>query len=150
MLIVFDNCEHALDEVALLAESLLRGASNIHLLATSRQPLRGEGEFLYHLAALEVPPRDSTRVFGRRAFYRASGRFAGFVQLTGDNVATVIDICQRLDGIPLAIELAAARVDLFGVDGLASQLNDCFSILTKGRGPHCPAPNLTRDARLEF
>jgi predicted ATPase len=58
--------------------------------------------------------------------------------LTGDNVATVIDICQRLDGIPLAIELAAARVDLFGVDGLASRLNDCFSILTKGRRTALP------------
>src|SRR4029077_2300729 len=58
MLIVLDNCEHALDAAANLAESLLRGASGIHLLATRRQPLRGEGEFLYHLAAPAVPPRD--------------------------------------------------------------------------------------------
>jgi len=56
MLVVLDNCEHALDAVATLAESLLKGAPGIHLLATSRQPLRGEGEFQYHLAALAVPP----------------------------------------------------------------------------------------------
>jgi len=59
-------------------------------------------------------------------------------ELTSDNVATVVDICHRLDGIPLAIELAAARVDLFGVEGLASRLNDCFSILTKGRRTALP------------
>jgi predicted ATPase/DNA-binding winged helix-turn-helix (wHTH) protein len=145
MLIVFDNCEHALDAVALLAESLLRGAPNIHLLATSRQPLRGEGEFLYHLAALAVPPRDAkpsiSEALGFSAIElfieRAVASWDSF-ELTRDNVATVIDICQRLDGIPLAIELAAARLDLFGVDGLASRLNNCFSILTKGRRTALP------------
>jgi predicted ATPase/DNA-binding winged helix-turn-helix (wHTH) protein len=145
MLIVLDNCEHALDAVALLAESLLRGAPNIHLLATSRQPLRGEGEFLYHLAALAVPPRDAKPSIAAALGFSAVELFTeravaslDSFELTGDNVATVIDICQRLDGIPLAIELAAARVDLFGVDGLASRLNDCFSILTKGRRTALP------------
>jgi predicted ATPase/DNA-binding winged helix-turn-helix (wHTH) protein len=145
MLIVLDNCEHALDAVALLAESLLRGAPNIHLLATSRQPLRGEGEFLYHLAALAVPPRDAKPSIPEALGFSAVELFTeravaslDSFELTGDNVATVIDICQRLDGIPLAIELAAARVDLFGVDGLASRLNDCFSILTKGRRTALP------------
>jgi predicted ATPase/DNA-binding winged helix-turn-helix (wHTH) protein len=145
MLIVFDNCEHALDAVVLLAESLLRGAPNIHLLATSRQPLRGEGEFLYHLAALAVPPRDAKPSISEALGFSAVELFTeravaslDSFELTGDNVATVIDICQRLDGIPLAIELAAARVDLFGVDGLASRLSDCFSILTKGRRTALP------------
>jgi predicted ATPase/DNA-binding winged helix-turn-helix (wHTH) protein len=145
MLIVFDNCEHALDAVVLLAESLLRGAPNIHLLATGRQPLRGEGEFLYHLAALAVPPRDAKPSISEALGFSAVELFTeravaslDSFELTGDNVAAVIDICQRLDGIPLAIELAAARVDLFGVDGLASRLNDCFSILTKGRRTALP------------
>jgi predicted ATPase/DNA-binding winged helix-turn-helix (wHTH) protein len=145
MLIVFDNCEHALDAVALLAESLLRSAPNIHLLATSRQPLRGEGEFLYHLAALAVPPRDANPSISEALGFSAIELFTeraiaslDSFELTGDNVATVIDICQRLDGIPLAIELAAARLDLFGIDGLASRLNDCFSILTKGRRTALP------------
>jgi predicted ATPase/DNA-binding winged helix-turn-helix (wHTH) protein len=145
MLIVLDNCEHALDAVAALAESLLRGAANIHLLATSRQPLRGEGEFLYHLTALELPPRDGKPSISEALGFSAVELFTeravaslDSFELTGDNVATVVDICRRLDGIPLAIELAAARVDMFGVDGLASRLNDCFSILTKGRRTALP------------
>jgi predicted ATPase/DNA-binding winged helix-turn-helix (wHTH) protein len=145
MLMVLDNCEHALDAVVVLAESLLRGAPGIHLLATSRQPLRGEGEFLYHLAALAVPPRDDkpsiSEAFGFSAVELFAERAAASLdsfELTGANVATVVDICHRLDGIPLAIELAAARVDLFGVEGLAFRLNDCFSVLTKGRRTALP------------
>jgi predicted ATPase/DNA-binding winged helix-turn-helix (wHTH) protein len=145
MLIVLDNCEHALDAVAVLAESLLRGAPGVHLLATSRQPLRGDGEFLYHLTALAVPPRDGKPSISEALGFSAVELFAeraaaalDSFELTADNVATVVDICHRLDGIPLAIELAAARVDLFGVEGLASRLNDCFSILTKGRRTALP------------
>jgi predicted ATPase/DNA-binding winged helix-turn-helix (wHTH) protein len=145
MLIVLDNCEHALDAVAVLAERLLRGAPDIHLLATSRQPLRCEGEFLYHLAALAVPPRDGMPSISEALGFSAVELFAeraaaslDSFELTGGNVATVIDICHRLDGIPLAIELAAARVDLFGVEGLALRLNDCFSVLTKGRRTALP------------
>jgi predicted ATPase/DNA-binding winged helix-turn-helix (wHTH) protein len=145
MLIVLDNCEHALDAAAVLAESVLRGAPGVHLLATSRQPLRGEGEFLYHLAALAVPPRDSKPSISDALGFSAVELFAeraaaslDSFELSGDNVATVIDICHRLDGIPLAIELAAARVDLFGVEGLALRLNDCFSVLTRGRRTALP------------
>jgi predicted ATPase/DNA-binding winged helix-turn-helix (wHTH) protein len=145
MLIVLDNCEHALDAVAVLAESLLRGAPGIHLLATSRQPLRGEGEFLYHLPALAVPLRTDRPSLAEALGFSAVELFAeraaaslDTFELTGTNLATVIDICHRLDGIPLAIELAAARVDLFGVEGLASRLNDCFSVLTKGRRTALP------------
>jgi predicted ATPase/DNA-binding winged helix-turn-helix (wHTH) protein len=145
MLIVLDNCEHALDAVAVLAESLLRGAPGVHLLATSRQPLRGEGEFLYHLTALAVPPRDDKPSISEALGFSAVELFAeraaaslDSFELTAGNVATVVDICHRLDGIPLAIELAAARVDLFGVEGLALRLNDCFSVLTKGRRTALP------------
>jgi len=145
MLMVLDNCEHALDAVATLAESLLKGAPGIHLLATSRQPLRGEGEFQYHLAALAVPPgADGWSIAEALGFSavelfaeRAAASLDSF-ELNSGNVATVIDICRSLDGIPLAIELAAARVDLFGVEGLASRLNDCFSLLTKGRRTALP------------
>jgi predicted ATPase/DNA-binding winged helix-turn-helix (wHTH) protein len=145
MLMVLDNCEHALDAVAVLAESLLRGAPGVHLLATSRQPLRGEGEFLHHLAALAVPPRDDKPSISQALGFPAVELFAeraaaalDTFELTGDNIATVVDICHRLDGIPLAIELAAARVDLFGLEGLALRLNDCFSVLTKGRRTALP------------
>jgi predicted ATPase/DNA-binding winged helix-turn-helix (wHTH) protein len=145
MLIVLDNCEHALDAVVVLAESLLRGAPGIHLLATSRQPLRGEGEFLYHLQALALPPRadqpSTAEALGFSAvelFVERAAASLDTFELTRNNVATVIDICHRLDGIPLAIELAAARVDLFGIEGLAARLNDCFSLLTKGRRTALP------------
>jgi predicted ATPase/DNA-binding winged helix-turn-helix (wHTH) protein len=145
MLIVLDNCEHALDAVAVLAESLLRGAPGIHLLATSRQPLRGEGEYLYHLEALAVPSRGDKLSMAEALGFSAVELFAeraaaslDSFQLTSANLIIVIDICHRLDGIPLAIELAAARVDLFGVEGLAARLNDCFSLLTKGRRTALP------------
>jgi predicted ATPase/DNA-binding winged helix-turn-helix (wHTH) protein len=145
MLIVLDNCEHMLDAIAALAESLLRRAPAIHLLLTSRQPLRGEGEYLYHITALTVPPDDHSpsisEAFGFSAVELFAERAAASLEsfaLNGDNVATVIWICRRLDGIPLAIELAAARVNLFGLEGLASRLNDCFAVLTKGRRTALP------------
>jgi predicted ATPase/DNA-binding winged helix-turn-helix (wHTH) protein len=145
MLILLDNCEHALDAVAVLAESLLRGAPGVQLLATSRQPIRGEGEFLYHLPALAVPPPTArpsmTEALGFSAVELFAERAAASLdsfELTDSNVTTVIDICHRLDGIPLAIELAAARIDLFGLEGLAAGLNDCFSLLTKGRRTALP------------
>jgi len=145
ILIVLDNCEHMLDAVAVLAETLLRGAPSVHLLATSRQPLRGEGEFLFHLPALAFPPRtdrlSTAEALGFPAVELFAERAAASLdsfELDDSNVSTAIEICRRLDGIPLAIELAAARVDLFGVEGLASRLNDCFSILTKGRRTALP------------
>jgi predicted ATPase/DNA-binding winged helix-turn-helix (wHTH) protein len=145
MLIVLDNCEHLLDATAALAETLLRGAPGVHLLATSRQPLRGEGEFLFHLPALALPPPaerlSAAQALGFPAIELFAERAAASLdsfELDEGNVSTVVDICRRLDGIPLAIELAAARVDLFGVEGLASRLNDCFSLLTKGRRTALP------------
>jgi predicted ATPase/DNA-binding winged helix-turn-helix (wHTH) protein len=145
MLILLDNCEHALDAVAVLAEGLLRGAPGLHLLVTSRQPLRGEGEFLYHLPALAVPPaadnlpaEDALGFAAVELFAERAAASLDSFELAGSNVATIVEICRRLDGIPLAIELAAARVDLFGVEGLASRLNDCFSLLTKGRRTALP------------
>jgi predicted ATPase/DNA-binding winged helix-turn-helix (wHTH) protein len=144
-LIVLDNCEHVLDATAVLAEALLRGALGVHLLATSRQPLRGEGEFLFHLPALAFPPPVDRLTIAEALGFPAIELFAeraaaslDTFNLDDSNVATVIEICRRLDGIPLAIELAAARVDLFGVEGLASRLNDCFSLLTKGRRTALP------------
>jgi predicted ATPase/DNA-binding winged helix-turn-helix (wHTH) protein len=145
ILIVLDNCEHVLDAVAALTETLLRAAPGARVLATSRQPLRAEGEFLFHLPALAVPtPEDRLTTAEALAFpavelfaERAAASLDSF-ELDGGNVATVIEICRRLDGIPLAIELAAARVDLFGVDGLAARLNDCFAVLTKGRRTALP------------
>ncbi len=145
ILIVFDNCEHLLDAVAVMTETLLRAAPGARVLATSRQPLRAEGEFLFHLPALAVPAHEDRLMAAEALAFPAVELFAeraaaslDSFELDSGNVATVIEICRRLDGIPLAIELAAARVDLFGVDGLAARLNDCFAVLTKGRRTALP------------
>lgn len=145
ILIVLDNCEHMLDAVAALTEAVLRAAPGVRLLATSRQPLRAEGESLFHLTALGFPAGEDGLTTAKALAFpavelfveRAAASLDSF-ELNGGNVATVIEICRRLDGIPLAIELAAARVDLFGVDGLAARLSDCFSLLTKGRRTALP------------
>jgi predicted ATPase/DNA-binding winged helix-turn-helix (wHTH) protein len=145
ILIVLDNCEHMLDAVAALTEAVLRAAPGVRLLATSRQPLRAEGESLFHLTALGFPDHEDGLTTAKALAFpavelfveRAAASLDSF-ELNGGNVATVIEICRRLDGIPLAIELAAARVDLFGVDGLAARLSDCFSLLTKGRRTALP------------
>jgi predicted ATPase/DNA-binding winged helix-turn-helix (wHTH) protein len=145
ILIVLDNCEHLLDAVAALTEAVLRAAPGVRLLATSRQPLRAEGESLFHLTALGFPAREDGLTTAEALAFpavelfveRAAASLDSF-ELNGGNVAVVIEICRPLDGIPLAIELAAARVDLFGVDGLAARLSDCFSLLTKGRRTALP------------
>jgi predicted ATPase len=145
ILIVLDNCEHVLDAVAALTEALLRASPGVRLLATSRQPLRAEGESLFHLTALGFPAHEDRLTTAEALAFpavelfveRAAASLDSF-ELNGGNLENVIEICRRLDGIPLAIELAAARVDLFGVDGLAARLSDCFSLLTKGRRTALP------------
>ncbi|HSI59833.1 MAG TPA: winged helix-turn-helix domain-containing protein [Ideonella sp.] len=140
LLIVFDNCEHLIEAVASLAEDILRGSQGIHILATSREPLRAEGEWVQRLQPLDLPPR-STALTAQQAMAfpavelfveRASATLDTFVLLDTD-AAAAVDICRRLDGIPLAIELAAARIDPFGVKGIAAALDDCFALLSKGR-----------------
>jgi predicted ATPase/DNA-binding winged helix-turn-helix (wHTH) protein len=143
LLIVLDNCEHVIDAAALLAEKLLSGAKAVRILATSREPLRVKDESVLRLAPLEIP---STSISATEALnYPAIRLFAEraaaclhHFQLADDDVPTVIDICHKLDGLPLAIELAAARVDVFGIRGLAACLNDRFGFLT--RGPRTAIP----------
>lgn len=145
ILIVLDNCEHVLDAVAPLAETLLKSAPDIRLLITSRQPLRADGEFLYHLPGLDFPSgTDATTVTEALRFSavelfaeRAAASLENFA-LDERNTSAVSQICRRLDGIPLAIELAAARVNLVGTDGLAAQLKDSFALLTRGRRTALP------------
>lgn len=142
-LIVLDGCEHLIDAVAVLASALLRRARGVHIVATSREPLRADGERVFRLAPLAVPAGDApsldelaacpaVQLFVERA--RADG---GFI-LDSDNAAAVADICRRLDGIPLALELAAGRAAFFGVHELARRLSDCFAVLTRGRRTALP------------
>ena len=129
-LLVVDNCEHVIDALAPLLEELLGAAPMLQLLATSREPLQLDGEWLHRLPALAFPdaaqrPISAVQALGYSAIelfvQRATASVDTFA-LTDHNAALAAEICRRLDGIPLAIELAAARVDLFGLRALADQL----------------------------
>lgn len=145
MLIVVDNCEHVVDAAASLAEDLFKGASSVHILATSREPLRVDGERVVRLASLAVPDEGAALTAAEALSYpavqlfveRATAALDTFA-MTDSDAPVAADICRRLDGIALAIELAAGRVDAFGVAGLASLLNDRFRVLTSGRRTALP------------
>ncbi|MBS0410269.1 MAG: winged helix-turn-helix domain-containing protein [Proteobacteria bacterium] len=144
-LVILDNCEHLVDAVAALAEAIGRAAPDVSILATSREPLRAEGEWVHHLACLPAPPAaEGLTAAAAQAFPavqllvdRVAANINGFV-LEDRDAAAAAEICRRLDGIPLAIELAAARVELFGLAGLAARLDARFAILTAGRRTALP------------
>ena len=137
LLLVLDNCEHVLDACARFVESALRRASRLRLLCTSRQPLGMASEHVWEIPPLPLPDRDGPLSAGTApgsaaiALFvaRAAAVAAGFA-LTPENVDTVADICTRLDGLPLAIELAAAQLRMRTIDQLASGLGSGFRMLT--------------------
>jgi len=149
---VLDNCEHIIGAAAALAEALLKAAPHAGILATSREPLRAEGEWLHRLAPLELPPEaEVSRTAAEALGYSAVELFNERATATTDsfmlddaNVPAVLEICRRLDGVPLALELAAARVDTFGVRGLAARLDDRFGVLTSGRRTALPRQQTLR------
>ena len=146
ILIVLDNCEHLIGAAAALAEAILQAARRASVLTTSREPFRAEGEWLHRLAPLELPPQARTFSTAAEALgYSAVELFNDRATATTDSfvfddadVPAVFEICRRLDGIPLALELAAARVDVFGVRDLAAHLDDRFHVLTSGRRTALP------------
>jgi predicted ATPase len=139
MLLVLDNCEHLLEAAAGLADAIHRHCADVCIVATSRQPLGVGGEKVVRLASLAVPERvtevnrNDALGFGAVALFadRAALVDQSF-RLSDDNVPVVCDICRRLDGIPLAIELAAARVKVMSIPNLAARLNERFHLLTGG------------------
>jgi predicted ATPase/DNA-binding winged helix-turn-helix (wHTH) protein len=138
LLLVLDNCEHLIDGAARLVETLLRSCPNITILATSREVLRIDGEYVYRVPPLDIPALDAE---GDRDILRCSA-----VQLliaktkalnadfspSAENLRLVAAISRQLDGIPLAIEFAAARVATLGLQQVAVRLNDRFNLLTRG------------------
>lgn len=125
LLLVLDNCEHVIDEVRRVADAILRGCTDVRILATSRESLSITGEQVFRLPSLSLPAAEE--LFTDRA--RASdAHFA----LTGENAPFVTEIVERLDGIPLAIELAAARVKVLSPRQLAQRLGERFRVLTGG------------------
>ncbi len=136
-LLVIDNCEHLLDEVGSLVARLLRDAGSLRILATSQEPLKIVDEQLYRLAPLAVP--DGAPALADASTYGAVRLFVERVRaaqpqfaLDGDTLDDVVEICRRLDGLPLAIELAAARVPVLGVAGVRERLGERFRVLTGG------------------
>jgi predicted ATPase/DNA-binding SARP family transcriptional activator len=121
LLLLLDNCEHLLDDVAALIEPLLRSAPGLQVLATSREPIGLAGEVLWEVEPLDVD--DAVELF--------LARVPGFAVDAGSEAA-VAELCQRLDGIPLALELAATRVRALGVHGLLARLDDRFRLLSTG------------------
>jgi predicted ATPase len=136
LLLALDSCEHLSEEVASLVEILRARAPNVRLLLTSQESLKCRDEQVYRLGPLAVPSNaqvEEAAQFGAVALLVARAHAVDpRFRLADDNVALVIDICRRLDGIPLAIELAAARVPLLGVAGLQARLDQMFNVLTGG------------------
>src|SRR5271163_1069306 len=145
VLIVLDNCEHLVDLAAAFVEALLGRAQGVTVLATSRERLRAAGEWVHQLSPLDAPSESSTlsaeeaRRYPAVEMFEERAAFAlGGYQISDTDAPYVAEICRRLDGIALAIELAAGRLAGLGVQGLANSVGDCFSILTRGRRTALP------------
>ncbi|MEJ0020358.1 MAG: winged helix-turn-helix domain-containing protein [Acetobacteraceae bacterium] len=144
-LLLLDSCEHVVEAAAALTEAIHAGAPGAHILATSREPLRAAGERVHRLAPLESPSGSQRLTAGEALAFpgvqlfveRAAASGGGF-HLADADAPFVADICRRLDGIALAIELAAGRVDAFGVRDLAARLDDRLRLLTGGRRTALP------------
>ncbi len=135
-LLVVDNCEHLLAATAALADALLRSASRLTILATSREPLRVPGEVVFRVPSLGIPdperaaePNELIRYEAVRLFVERAAASAPDFALDEDNAADVARICLRLDGLPLALELAAARLAALGPAAIAERLDDRFRVL---------------------
>jgi predicted ATPase/DNA-binding winged helix-turn-helix (wHTH) protein len=150
LLLILDNCEHLVDAAARLTETIVGRCPGVTILATSREALRIEGEHVYRVPALGVPPatgvtseavleHSAVELFMTRA--RALG--ANF-EPDGENLGAVAAICRRLDGIPLAIEFAAARAVMLGPTKVAALLDDRFKFLTTGRRTALPRQQTLR------
>ena len=163
LLIVLDNCEHLIEASAQLARQLLQAGAGVKILATSREPLRIAGETTYALPALAVPaaiettgaivPSDAARQFieqaimasdAARLFIERAQAVQSAFAVSPENAAAVTAICRRLDGIPLALELAAARVRALPVDAIAARLDDRFRLLTGGDRTSLPRQRTLR------
>lgn len=150
-LLIFDNCEHVVAQAARAADAILRGAPKVRILASSREALGVQGERALRVASLSLPPTEerltaqSARSYGAIGLFcdRASAADRRFA-LTDENCETVAEICRQLDGIALAIELAAPRVKVLSVEQLASRLNQRFRLLTGGSRTALPRQQTMR------
>lgn len=152
MLLVIDNCEHVITAAAELVDNLLRSCPSLSVLATSREPLSILGEVVWRLPALSVPdaahrhPEVLADYEAVRLFVERAGTFQPRFALTAEVAPAIGEICRRLDGIPLAIELAAARVEIFTPADIARRLDDRFRLLSGGSRTGLPRHQTLRAA----
>ena len=155
VLLVLDSCETHVEAAAILAERLLKETLALHILATSREPLRAEGEAIYRLSPLTTPATSGRLSAQEALLFSAVELFVDRASSTDtfalmdDDAPIVADICRQLDGIALAIELAAVRVGALGVSGIAHYLKDRFHLLTRGRRTALPR-HRTLEATLDW
>jgi predicted ATPase/DNA-binding winged helix-turn-helix (wHTH) protein len=144
LMLVLDNCEHVVDAAARMAEALLHANPAARVIATSREPLRVEGEWVYPVPPLAVPAEgspdgeDPLRYGAVRLFVDRARAAAPSFSPDARGAAAIAGICRRLDGIPLAIELAAARAAALGIEGVAALLDDRFRLLAGGHRTAMP------------
>jgi non-specific serine/threonine protein kinase len=153
ILLVVDNCEHLIMGCAQLADRLLGACPNLKMLTTSREGLGLMGEEIWHVPTLTLPEPSHatsiehlTRYEGIRLFVERAAAVKSDFRLTERNAPAVAEVCQRLDGIPLAIELAAARVRVLSVEQIAARLKDRFDLLTGGSRTALPRHQMLRAA----
>ncbi len=144
MLLIFDNCEHVIEIVSALSERIFAAAPNVYILAASRETLRVEGESICRMHPLASPPvtaeltaMEALTFPAVQLFVHAAAQADGF-QFGDADAPVVADICRKLDGIPLAITLAANRVDAYGIRGIAALLVNRFDLLRNGRRTALP------------
>jgi len=139
LLLVVDNCEHLLGEAAELVAEVLRAAPNVRVITTSREPLQVPGEQVVAVPPLELPAGNGTESLARlrqneavMLFTERAAAASGAFELTNENRAAIVGLCRRLDGLPLAIELAAVRTRALAVEQILERLSDRFALLTGG------------------
>jgi len=155
-LLVLDGCEHVIDGVSALAERLIQRVPTLHLLATSREAMRVEGEYVHELPALACPPenagvsaRDALQYPAVQLLVDRVRAVRGHFELADGDAPIAAAICRRLDGMALAIELVAGRVDIYGLSRTASLLDDGLNLSWVGRRTAKPS-HQTLDATLEW
>src|SRR5262249_52000314 len=156
LLLVLDHCQHVIGAAAGLVDALLRGAPRLTVVATSREPLRVPGEVVFRVPSLGIPdpareeePDSLLRYEAVRLFVERAGAVAPGFALDAETAAPVARICHRLDGLPLALELAAARVDALTPAALADRLDDRFRLLRAGSRT-APTRQQTLEATLDW
>ena len=139
LLFILDNCEHLLDSCAAVVSAILHGTPGIRVLATSREPLNSEGEFVYPVPPLAIPQANAANSIDQLRQFEAVALFcdraasaSGQFELSTDNYVSVLQLCQQLDGMPLALELAAVRTRALGVQEIVTRLKHRFDLLTGG------------------